>query len=76
MTTLDEFIAQQAGKPRYAQVVALDHHCDYGGCLSSATRIAVTALVDHHDIGTGVVELRGVCERHVRDIPATVKVAR
>lgn len=70
------FVDSQAVKPRYAELIPLDHTCDFGRCASRAVTVAVTTFVDQRLAPTGIVEVRGVCEAHVRDIPATVEVAR
>ena len=76
MSALDQFIAQQAGKPRYQVDLALDHRCDFGNCLARAVTVAVTNIVDDRRTPTGIVELRGVCEAHAGRISSTVEVAR
>lgn len=76
MTTLDEFLADQASKTPLQQTVLVSaHRCDYAWCQETADRLALIEFV-RAGVRTGVVELRSVCARHYGYVQATAEVGK
>lgn len=65
--TLTEYLAQRNERTTYQAIIDLDEHrCDYANCDRSATDLVTVRVFRGTPARrTGIIELRGVCAKHV-----------